>query len=184
MTNVSGEVTLVVPVPADLCRDEVGRVIVGPQTQMACDEALRLQEKYPGSLIFLSATEAPAFDRVVMWRVMEDYLKEKRPDVLCAHWESTKFRTRGDVLALVQYIHFLRSSGQCRVKVLFAVKHYHERRLRFLVDKFFRHNGIDDVERVYVPHDVYLSDPEYVQALDHERKAMFKERVLSFFGVY
>ena len=184
MTSTTGEGTLIAPVPADLSREEVGQIVVGPQTQIACDEAVRLHKERPGSRIFLSATEAPDFDRVVMWRVMEQYIRSQYPLAKFAHWESTKFRTRGDVLALVQYIHFLRSSGQCRVKVLFAVKHYHERRLRYLVDKLFRHNGIDDIERVYVPHDVYLSDPEYVQALDHERKAMFKERVLSFFGVY
>lgn len=184
MADVPNEITLVVPVPADLAWEE-GQVVVGPQTKVACNASLRIQKENPGSYIFLSATNAgPQFDRVQMWRVMHAYIRSQSVWAEWACWESKEFRTRGDVRALVEHILLIHRTGRRVVKVIFAVKDYHAPRLQYLVEKFFARYGLGDVVVEYATHPVYLAPTKREAALKHERYAMLKERLLFFFGVY
>lgn len=148
-------ITLIIPIAHDLAYDRsTGIVVCGPGTKRACDHALELAKQLDNTHLFVSATNAPRFEDVVMGMVMKKYLQE-RTEQLVAFRAAPYFNTLGEVLAVVDYIYELQAlNGPGAVtKVLFAVKGWHAERVRALSVAVFDQYELGGIRRCIRTHD-------------------------------
>jgi hypothetical protein len=149
---MSEGITIIVPIAHDLLLtrtrgSNMQGVRCGPGTQAACDHAIALLENNPDGRILVTATTASTkYHSVVMGRVMQDYIQAKSG--VKPHFnEADYFRTVGEVLAVGEYVHELRTlCGPDAVrKVMFAAKSWHAERVRAIVQAVWQLYRLTDV---------------------------------------
>jgi hypothetical protein len=116
---------IIMIVACDLGRDENGKIIVGPETKIACDRAISLADNDRKTIIAITAGETPGKrNPVVMSDVMADYLLSARP-MLCngrlIRNNAWTFNTDGEMRALVDLLY---RRPACS-RIILAVKWWH-----------------------------------------------------------
>jgi hypothetical protein len=93
-------------VACDLARAADGKVIVGQETRIACDQAILLCKGSCSDYrkIIVTAGKASHYDGVVMSSVMKDYIQTRYPEAQVVALEGSPFNTDGEVKALAAYV--------------------------------------------------------------------------------
>jgi hypothetical protein len=135
-------VRVIFPVACDLDRDTDGRVIVGRETAIACDRALKLHHKARQSgiesIIVITAGKASQrWDRAWMAQVMELYILSLDPSATVLVSEAESFNTWGEMQKLAELCLRYRAT-----EVVLAVKWWHASRSKFLCRHWLKRFGL------------------------------------------
>lgn len=152
-------VTLIVPIAADLRRNERDIVVCGPNTVRACDEAVRYAHTVPAPRIQLGATEDPHYDNVCMADLMERYMHKLNAGLVFLRHRAPEYNTIGEVLATVDALHALIAQGETVSEVVFLVKDWHAPRVRENVAFIFNRKGVVVPYRIlehYAPPSLWM----------------------------
>lgn len=137
-------VTIFIPVPWKLARNEQGRIICGPGTEEACDYAAQLALKTPRSEILLTATvpTSPVWDGVIMSQLMAEHIACRYPELSLRYEKSPHFNTHGDVIAAAEYLKRCERKSVVVQEIVYIVKAWHKPRLKLYVDSVFSQHGV------------------------------------------
>jgi hypothetical protein len=123
-------------VPFDLAKDASGQIVVGRETQIACDKAIRLFEKEPrDSLIVAMAGHAGSkWNNVWMAKVIKDYVcYATGGSVKFLSGKADTFNTSGEMKALARAAALgTEQFGNGTFDITLVVKWWHAPRARFL----------------------------------------------------
>lgn len=151
-------ITVIIPVPWKLARNERGGIICGAGTKEACDHAVQLALLTPRSEILLTPTVPPnpAWDGVDMSQVMVQYIACRYPELALRHERAPHFNTHGDVIAAAEYLRRCQRKSVAVEEVVYTVKSWHKARLKLYVDAIFRQYDISVPVR-YETHEMPAS---------------------------
>ncbi len=125
-------------VPFDLARDEKGKVIVGPETKIACDRAIELAQEDSKSLIVCTAGVAgEKWDHSWMALIIGEYVLGKVGKDRFLAGKTFKFNTWGEMEELSN----LSSRWKWKLsnlEIVLVVKWWHAPRAKFLCKYFFK----------------------------------------------
>ena len=150
--------TIIIPVPWKLARNEHGRIICGPGTEEACDHAVQFALKTRRSEILLTPTipTDPTWGGVSMSQIMMEHIASRFPELTLRYEEAPHFNTYGEVIAAAEYLMRCQRKSILVDEVVYIVKFWHQPRLKLYVDAVFAKNGISVPVR-YETHDVSAS---------------------------
>ncbi len=128
-------------VACDLARNESGKVIIGPETKIACDRAVEIARKLPDYLVFLTAgCASEKWDEVWMADTMNEYIRTQG-DIHCWIGKASSFNTDGEMRMLADMIIPSRYKSLLPVEeVILAVKWWHAPR-SWLLCKYRLHKA-------------------------------------------
>jgi hypothetical protein len=122
-------------VPFDLARDQNGKVIIGPETKIACDRAIKFAQQNPSSLIVATAGKAgKKWDVIWMSLVIGEYVVKyiDRDQFIAA--QADEFSTWGEIEELFRLSSRM---GWLDSEFILVAKWWHTPRVKFLCAYFF-----------------------------------------------
>jgi hypothetical protein len=130
-------------VAADLARDTDGKIIVGPETQIACDRAIKLlssSKNPPPDIIATAGKAGRSFDYACMSDVIGAYIKTHLYRGYCAH----RFNTSGEMQELAMQIEYQHNYKDLRVTgITLTVKWWHAPRAWLLCKYWLRKYALE-----------------------------------------
>lgn len=117
-------------VACDLARDRRGKVIVGPETRIACDRALEMRMADPDrtTIVVTAAHASEKWDRVFMATVMEEYMRSRDPSAPIIVRKAETFNTSGEMKKLATVM----ATKQSFTSIVIVVKWWHAPRSKLL----------------------------------------------------
>jgi DUF218 domain len=133
-------------VPFDLCRDKLGRIVVGSETKIACDRAIELASQDPDDsiIVTMAGIAGKRWNNIWMAWVIRDYVRSCAPrEVRCVVGRADTFNTSGEMKKLADMIATskLGSDG-----VTLVVKWWHAPRAKLLCRYWLKKYGLSQVK--------------------------------------
>jgi hypothetical protein len=133
-------------VACDLNRDSQGCVVVGPETKIACDRAIRLFSADPQNSVIIATAGRASFKWNYAWmaKVIEDYVSSSgnRDPMRFVAGNADTFNTSGEMKCLA---HHAVTQNADKDEIILAVKWWHAPRSKFLCRYWLKRLGVSHV---------------------------------------